>query len=73
MTLIETSRDHALTRLCRLQGLCHALRKEAWKFLLGYYPWESTHEERKTLQREKTYTHTHTHLITLTGVYIMLT
>uniref|UniRef100_A0A669F546 TBC1 domain family member 15 n=1 Tax=Oreochromis niloticus TaxID=8128 RepID=A0A669F546_ORENI len=35
-------------------GLCHALRKEAWKFLLGYYPWESTHEERKTLQREKT-------------------
>uniref|UniRef100_A0A3Q0S622 TBC1 domain family member 15 n=1 Tax=Amphilophus citrinellus TaxID=61819 RepID=A0A3Q0S622_AMPCI len=34
-------------------GLYHAVRKEAWKFLLGYFPWESTHEERKTLQREK--------------------
>uniref|UniRef100_A0A8C3AW37 TBC1 domain family, member 15 n=1 Tax=Cyclopterus lumpus TaxID=8103 RepID=A0A8C3AW37_CYCLU len=28
-------------------GLCHALRKEAWKFLLGYVPWDSTLEERK--------------------------
>ncbi|KAK1875744.1 Tryptophan 5-hydroxylase 2, partial [Dissostichus eleginoides] len=28
-------------------GLCHAKRKEAWKFLLGYLPWESTVEERK--------------------------
>ncbi|XP_026873786.1 TBC1 domain family member 15 isoform X1 [Electrophorus electricus] len=35
-------------------GLCHALRKEAWKFLLGYYPWDSTHEERKNLQKRKT-------------------
>ncbi|KAM9377226.1 TBC1 domain family member 15 [Pholidichthys leucotaenia] len=35
-------------------GLCHAVRKEAWKFLLGYFPWDSTHEERKTLQRAKT-------------------
>uniref|UniRef100_A0A3Q3FLV8 TBC1 domain family, member 15 n=1 Tax=Labrus bergylta TaxID=56723 RepID=A0A3Q3FLV8_9LABR len=35
-------------------GLCHALRKEAWKFLLGYFPWESTLEERKALQRNKT-------------------
>uniref|UniRef100_A0AAY5K1R2 Rab-GAP TBC domain-containing protein n=1 Tax=Esox lucius TaxID=8010 RepID=A0AAY5K1R2_ESOLU len=36
-------------------GLCHAVRKEAWKFLLGYYPWDSTYEERKSLQRRKTY------------------
>uniref|UniRef100_A0A8K9WTA5 TBC1 domain family member 15 n=1 Tax=Oncorhynchus mykiss TaxID=8022 RepID=A0A8K9WTA5_ONCMY len=28
-------------------GLCHVLRKEAWKFLLGYFPWESTLEERR--------------------------
>uniref|UniRef100_A0A3B4Z5U3 TBC1 domain family, member 15 n=1 Tax=Stegastes partitus TaxID=144197 RepID=A0A3B4Z5U3_9TELE len=35
-------------------GLCHAVRKEAWKFLLGYFPWESSLEERKVLQRAKT-------------------
>lgn len=37
------------------QGLCYAVRKEAWKFLLGYFPWNSTHEERKLLQKSKTY------------------
>ena len=37
-----------------LQGLCHAVRKEAWKFLLGYFPWTSTQDERKALQRLKT-------------------
>uniref|UniRef100_A0A8C1CE65 TBC1 domain family, member 15 n=1 Tax=Cyprinus carpio carpio TaxID=630221 RepID=A0A8C1CE65_CYPCA len=36
-------------------GLCHAVRREAWKFLLGYFPWNSTHEERKLLQKRKTY------------------
>uniref|UniRef100_A0A7N8WRJ8 TBC1 domain family member 15 n=1 Tax=Mastacembelus armatus TaxID=205130 RepID=A0A7N8WRJ8_9TELE len=35
-------------------GLYHAVRKEAWKFLLGYFPWDSTLEERKALQRTKT-------------------
>ncbi|XP_012723076.3 TBC1 domain family member 15 [Fundulus heteroclitus] len=35
-------------------GLCHAVRKEAWKFLLGYYPWSSTLEERKSLLKAKT-------------------
>uniref|UniRef100_A0AAQ5YS06 TBC1 domain family member 15 n=1 Tax=Amphiprion ocellaris TaxID=80972 RepID=A0AAQ5YS06_AMPOC len=35
-------------------GLCHAVRKEAWKFLLGYFPWESSLEDRKVLQRAKT-------------------
>lgn len=35
-------------------GLSHSVRKEAWKFLLGYFPWDSTAEERKSLQRNKT-------------------
>ncbi|KAG8439693.1 hypothetical protein GDO86_005750 [Hymenochirus boettgeri] len=35
-------------------GLCHALRKEVWKFLLGYFPWDSTREERSLLQKRKT-------------------
>ncbi|XP_061495714.1 TBC1 domain family member 15 [Rhineura floridana] len=34
-------------------GLCHALRKEVWKFLLGYYPWHSTREERTNVQKRK--------------------
>uniref|UniRef100_A0A8C6PJJ6 TBC1 domain family member 15 n=1 Tax=Nothobranchius furzeri TaxID=105023 RepID=A0A8C6PJJ6_NOTFU len=34
-------------------GLCHAVRKELWKFLLGYFPWSSTSEERRCLQRVK--------------------
>ncbi|EMP40459.1 TBC1 domain family member 15 [Chelonia mydas] len=36
------------------RGLCHALRKEVWKFLLGYFPWHSTREERTNLQKRKT-------------------
>ena len=39
---------------CFLQGLSHALRKQAWKFLLGYFPWDSTKEERTKLQKQKT-------------------
>ncbi|OCT87460.1 hypothetical protein XELAEV_18021155mg [Xenopus laevis] len=35
-------------------GLCHALRKEVWKFLLGYFPWDSTREERAQLHKRKT-------------------
>ncbi|XP_009179475.1 TBC1 domain family member 15 isoform X5 [Papio anubis] len=35
-------------------GLSHALRKQAWKFLLGYFPWDSTKEERTQLQKQKT-------------------
>ncbi|XP_040837529.1 TBC1 domain family member 15 isoform X6 [Ochotona curzoniae] len=35
-------------------GLSHALRKQAWKFLLGYFPWDSTKEERAQLQKQKT-------------------
>ncbi|XP_040837512.1 TBC1 domain family member 15 isoform X4 [Ochotona curzoniae] len=37
-----------------LNGLSHALRKQAWKFLLGYFPWDSTKEERAQLQKQKT-------------------
>ncbi|NWR91922.1 TBC15 protein, partial [Furnarius figulus] len=37
-----------------LDGLCHTLRKEAWKFLLGYFPWNSSKEERANLQKRKT-------------------
>ncbi|XP_060268430.1 TBC1 domain family member 15 isoform X6 [Ovis aries] len=36
------------------KGLSHALRKQAWKFLLGYFPWDSTKEERTQLQKQKT-------------------
>ncbi|GCB59880.1 hypothetical protein scyTo_0014060 [Scyliorhinus torazame] len=35
-------------------GLCHSIRREVWKFLLGYYPWDSTAEERKTVVKQKT-------------------
>lgn len=35
-------------------GLCPGLRKDAWKYLLGYYPWDSTTEDRKSLVRRKT-------------------
>lgn len=44
----------SLTCHVTLQGLCSAVRREAWKFLLGYFPWDSTLEERKLLQRVKT-------------------
>ncbi|XP_038237661.1 TBC1 domain family member 17 isoform X2 [Dermochelys coriacea] len=35
-------------------GLTPALRKEAWKFLLGYYNWESTSEENRAWARRRT-------------------
>ncbi|KAG9331749.1 hypothetical protein JZ751_017265 [Albula glossodonta] len=43
-----------LKKLIFKGGLCHAVRKEAWKFLLGYFPWDSTRDERKNLQKRKT-------------------
>lgn len=36
-----------------LQGIEPSLRSEVWKFLLGYYPWESTLVERKELRDSK--------------------
>ncbi|XP_069461352.1 TBC1 domain family member 17 isoform X2 [Ambystoma mexicanum] len=35
-------------------GLSQGVRKEVWKFLLGFHPWNSTAEERKALIRDKT-------------------
>uniref|UniRef100_A0A8C8VJ44 TBC1 domain family member 15 n=1 Tax=Pelusios castaneus TaxID=367368 RepID=A0A8C8VJ44_9SAUR len=35
-------------------GLSPPLRKEAWKFLLGYYSWESSSEENRTQARCRT-------------------
>ncbi|KAL6476518.1 hypothetical protein MHYP_G00150170 [Metynnis hypsauchen] len=35
-------------------GIIPALRKEVWKFLLGFYPWNSTAKEREDIIRVKT-------------------
>ncbi|XP_034937097.1 TBC1 domain family member 15 [Chelonus insularis] len=35
-------------------GIVPSLRYEVWKFLLGYYPWDSTRIERIELKRAKT-------------------
>uniref|UniRef100_H3CKX8 TBC1 domain family member 15 n=1 Tax=Tetraodon nigroviridis TaxID=99883 RepID=H3CKX8_TETNG len=35
-------------------GVASPLRKELWKFLLGFYPWRSTAEEREAILRSKT-------------------
>jgi hypothetical protein len=34
-------------------GCESALRPEAWKFLLGLYPWSSSGDERKAIRRSK--------------------
>uniref|UniRef100_UPI0037E979F4 TBC1 domain family member 17 n=1 Tax=Semicossyphus pulcher TaxID=241346 RepID=UPI0037E979F4 len=35
-------------------GIIPPLRKEVWKFLLGFYPWNSTTKEREDILRVKT-------------------
>ncbi|XP_035253985.1 TBC1 domain family member 17 [Anguilla anguilla] len=35
-------------------GITPSLRKEVWKFLLAFYPWDSTAKEREDLVRAKT-------------------
>ncbi|XP_076174355.1 TBC1 domain family member 15/17 [Ptiloglossa arizonensis] len=35
-------------------GIAPTLRFEVWKFLLNYYPWNSTHNERLELRKKKT-------------------
>ncbi|XP_067087930.1 TBC1 domain family member 17 [Osmerus mordax] len=35
-------------------GILPSLRKEVWKFLLGFYPWNSTALEREDILRKKT-------------------
>uniref|UniRef100_A0AAY4BL03 Rab-GAP TBC domain-containing protein n=1 Tax=Denticeps clupeoides TaxID=299321 RepID=A0AAY4BL03_9TELE len=44
--------QHLKNRIFR-GGLCHSLRREVWKFLLGFYPWSSTQEARRVLHRKK--------------------
>uniref|UniRef100_A0A671XLI9 TBC1 domain family member 15 n=1 Tax=Sparus aurata TaxID=8175 RepID=A0A671XLI9_SPAAU len=36
------------------KGVTPPLRKEVWKFLLGFYPWNSTAKEREDILRVKT-------------------
>lgn len=42
------------SRPLRPQGLSPSLRREAWKFLLGYLSWEGSAEEHKAHVRKKT-------------------
>ncbi|XP_066599731.1 TBC1 domain family member 15 isoform X1 [Prorops nasuta] len=35
-------------------GIAPSLRYELWKFLLNYYPWNSTHTKRLEIKRKKT-------------------
>ncbi|MBN3311223.1 TBC17 protein, partial [Amia calva] len=35
-------------------GIAPSLRKDVWKFLLGFYPWESTAKKREEILRRKT-------------------
>ncbi|PNF38393.1 TBC1 domain family member 15 [Cryptotermes secundus] len=34
-------------------GVVPNLRYEVWKFLLGYFPWDSTHADRQKLRKQK--------------------
>ena len=36
-----------------LQGISHEVRAEVWPFLLGYYSFDSTSEERTEIDEEK--------------------
>jgi phosphopantothenate synthetase len=49
--LIETFRND----VCDMQGLDAAVRKEGWRYLLGYWPWSSTEEQRRAIKAEKAY------------------
>lgn len=35
-------------------GVVQNLRQEVWKFLLGYFPWDSTRADRQKLRKQKT-------------------
>jgi hypothetical protein len=39
--------------LLLVQGVVPNLRYEVWKFLLGYFPWDSTHVDRQKLRKQK--------------------
>lgn len=50
----RVTRLEELKRRIFAGGLSPALRKEAWKFLLGYYSWESSSEENRARARLRT-------------------
>ncbi|GLH12187.1 TBC1 domain family member 15 [Gryllus bimaculatus] len=35
-------------------GIVPSLRYEVWKFLLGYFPWDSTNTDRQNIRKQKT-------------------
>ena len=41
-----------------LQGVDAAIRKDVWKYLLGYYSWHSTMEERENKRNALAYVFT---------------
>lgn len=36
-----------------LKGCEHSIRHEVWKYLLGYYPWNSTREQRLLIDKQQ--------------------
>ncbi|CAO3589695.1 unnamed protein product [Absidia cylindrospora] len=50
--ILHVTRSYVLKLI--FQGGLHAdIRIEAWKFLLGIYPWESSFDEREAIRRSK--------------------
>ncbi|KAI8332766.1 rab-GTPase-TBC domain-containing protein [Blakeslea trispora] len=49
---LATSVEH-VRQLIFAGGLEHDIRIEAWKFLLGIYPWQSTFDEREAIRRSR--------------------
>jgi len=43
----------ALFRQIGLGGVSESIRAEVWKFLLGYFPFDSTHEQRQIIRSQK--------------------
>eukprot|EP01125_Pyxidicula_operculata_P000358 TRINITY_DN10405_c0_g1_i1.p1 TRINITY_DN10405_c0_g1~~TRINITY_DN10405_c0_g1_i1.p1 ORF type:complete len:570 (+),score=121.03 TRINITY_DN10405_c0_g1_i1:20-1729(+) len=54
---IDNVMANAIKQKIFFGGVDKSIRKEVWKFLLNYYPWNSTEEERAAikLQRDKEY------------------
>ena len=52
-----------LMRLCPLQGISDEIRAEVWPFLLGYYPFDSTSEERTKIDEDKRFVLMHTKFV----------
>lgn len=39
--------------ICFFKGCENSIRQEVWKYLLGYYPWNSTREQRKLIDKHQ--------------------